>query len=92
MWAACVTVLTSSAPGKPEIASNTSWRSHGSQAKESGQDCRCPDGIRRKAKAVAEALVKRAQAARKKITKVVRKRAPKGARAAGARRRKRVTA
>jgi hypothetical protein len=48
--------------------------------------------IRRKAKAVAEALVKRAQAARKKITKVVRKRAPKGARAAGARRRKRVTA
>lgn len=33
--------------------------------------------IRRKAKAVAEALVKRAQAAGKKISKAVRKRAPK---------------
>lgn len=33
--------------------------------------------IRRKAKAVAEALVKRAQAAGKKISKSVRKRAPK---------------
>ena len=33
--------------------------------------------IRRKAKAVAEALVKRAQAAGRKISKAVRKRAPK---------------
>lgn len=33
--------------------------------------------IRRKAKAVAEALVKRAQSAGKKISKAVRKRAPK---------------
>lgn len=37
--------------------------------------------IRRKAKAVAEALVKRAQAAAKKISKAVRKRAPKVRRA-----------
>jgi hypothetical protein len=48
--------------------------------------------IRRKAKAVAEALVRRAQAARKKITKVIRKRAPKVARAARPKRRKRVSA
>jgi hypothetical protein len=33
--------------------------------------------IRRKAKAVAEALLKRAQSAGKKISKAVRKRAPK---------------
>ena len=48
--------------------------------------------IRRKAKAVAEALVKRAQAAGKKITKVVKKRAPKVARATRRKRRKRVSA
>jgi hypothetical protein len=48
--------------------------------------------IRRKAKAVAEALVKRAQAARKKVTKAIKKRAPKVARAKGAKRRKRVSA
>jgi hypothetical protein len=48
--------------------------------------------IRRKAKAIAEALVKRAQAARKKITKAVRKRAPKVARAARRKRTKRVSA
>jgi hypothetical protein len=48
--------------------------------------------IRRKAKAVAEALVKRAQAARKKITKVIRKRAPKVARAKRPKRKKAVTA
>jgi hypothetical protein len=48
--------------------------------------------IRRKAKAVAKALKKRAKAAGKKITKVIRKRAPKVARAAGAKRRKRVSA
>ena len=47
--------------------------------------------IRRKAKAVAEALVKRAQAAGKKISKAVRKRAPKG-RAAASRRRSRARA
>lgn len=48
--------------------------------------------IRRKAKALAEALVKRAQAAGKKITKIVKKRAPKVARAARQKRRKRVSA
>ena len=48
--------------------------------------------IRRKARAVAEALVKRAQAARKKVTKAIGKRAPKVARAPGAKRRKRVSA
>ena len=48
--------------------------------------------IRRKAKALAEALVKRAQAAGKKITKIIKKRAPKVARAAKAKRRKRVSA
>lgn len=42
--------------------------------------------IRRKAKAVAEALVKRAQAAGKKISKAVRKRAPKVRKAARKRR------
>lgn len=41
--------------------------------------------IRRKAKAVAEALVKRAQAAGKKISKAVRKRAPKVRAATGKR-------
>jgi hypothetical protein len=44
--------------------------------------------IRRKAKAIAEALVKRAQAAGKKISKAVRKRAPT-ARTAGKAARKR---
>ena len=48
--------------------------------------------IRRKAKAVAEALVKRAQVARKKVTKAIKKRAPKIARATKAKRRKRVSA
>ena len=48
--------------------------------------------IRRKAKAVAEALVKRAQAARKKITKALRKRAPKVARAKRPKRKKAVSA
>lgn len=48
--------------------------------------------IRRMAKALAEALVKRAQAAGKKITKIVKKRAPKVARAARQKRRKRVSA
>ncbi len=48
--------------------------------------------IRRKAKALAEALVKRAQAAGKKITKAVKKRTPKVARAARRKRTKRVSA
>ena len=48
--------------------------------------------IRRKAKAVAEALVKRAQAAGKKVTKAIKKRAPKISRAKKAKRRKRVSA
>jgi len=48
--------------------------------------------IRRQAKAVAEALVKRAQAARKKITRVIKKRAPKISRTAKAKRRKRARA
>ncbi len=48
--------------------------------------------IRRKAKAVAEALLKRAQAARKKVTKAIKKRAPKITRAAKTKRRKRVSA
>lgn len=47
--------------------------------------------IRRKAKAVAEALVKRAQAAGKKISKAVRKRAPK-VRAATRKRKRRARA
>lgn len=48
--------------------------------------------IRRKAKALAEALLKRAQATGKKITKAIKRRAPKVARAAKAKRRKRVRA
>lgn len=48
--------------------------------------------IRRKAKAVAEALLKRAQAARKKVAKAIKKRAPKIARAAKTKRRKRASA
>ena len=48
--------------------------------------------IRRKAKAVAEALVKRAQAAGKKVTKAIKKRAPKIARAKKVKRRRRVSA
>ena len=48
--------------------------------------------IRRKAKAVAEALVKRAQAARRKITKATRKRTSRVARATRPKRRKRVSA
>jgi hypothetical protein len=48
--------------------------------------------IRRKAKALAEALLKRAQAAGKRITKAVKKRAPKVARAARRKRTKRVRA
>jgi hypothetical protein len=48
--------------------------------------------IRRKAKALAEALLKRAQATGKKIAKAVKKRAPKVARAAKGKRRKRVSA
>jgi hypothetical protein len=48
--------------------------------------------IRRKAKALAEALMKRAQAAGKKITKSVKKRAPKVARRPRRKRTKRVSA
>ena len=44
--------------------------------------------IRRKAKAVAKALGKRARAAGKKIAKVIKKRAPKLARAAKAKRKR----
>ncbi len=48
--------------------------------------------VRRQAKSVAKALKKRAKAAGEKITKAIKKRAPKLARAARAKRRKRVSA